>query len=389
MVNLISFGEINKYLFFPFIGGIVKLFVEFYLHRFNKDLTTHPLINGLNESIGFSLALIPFLIFNFKKRKNQEKNDYYLKFDSKIFLLVLSSFLVFLQKYILYCINHFDMINLWLFDIIFFSFFSYLILGQKLYIHQFISFIILFICSSIFFYFYFSVNEMKLIDFIVLVFVEILFCSSHVLIKYIFDNKNCTGWEINTYEGILSLILFLILLIPLSQVEIDKNSKIIKIFKHINYGGKIYLDNFEYFRNLTFIDYLNFIFSSIIREAYNIFNLFTLKYFTPSHIIIILLSDEIYTSLKLIINLDIKYIIGICILYPITYFSIFVFVEIIELNFCNLSLNTRKNIINRYKDETDKEKINEINLIYSSSSENNTNRNNEISIRPKDKGRDT
>lgn len=389
MVNLISFGEINKYLFFPFIGGIVKLFVEFYLHRFNKDLTTHPLINGLNESIGFSLALIPFLIFNFKKRKNQEKNDYYLKFDSKIFLLVLSSFLVFLQKYILYCINHFDMINLWLFDIIFFSFFSYLILGQKLYIHQFISFIILFICSSIFFYFYFNVNEMKFIDFIVLVFVEILFCSSHVLIKYIFDNKNCTGWEINTYEGILSLILFLILLIPLSQVEIDNNSKIIKIFKHINSGGKTYLDNFEYFRNLTFIDYLNFIFSSIIREAYNIFNLFTLKHFTPSHIIIILLSDEIYTSLKLIINLDIKYIIGICILYPITYFSIFVFVEIIELNFCNLSLNTRKNIINRYKDETDKEKINEINLIYSSSSESNTNRNNEISIRPKDKGRDT
>ena len=333
MVNLISFGEINKYLFFPFIGGIVKLFVEFYLHRFNKDLTTHPLINGLNESIGFSLALIPFLIFNFKKRKNQEKNDYYLKFDSKIFLLVLSSFLVFLQKYILYCINHFDMINLWLFDIIFFSFFSYLILGQKLYIHQFISFIILFICGSIFFYFYFSVNEMKLIDFIVLVFVEILFCSSHVLIKYIFDNKNCTGWEINTYEGILSLILFLILLIPLSQAEIDNNSKIIKIFKHINSGGKTYLDNFEYFRNLTFIDYLNFIFSSIIREAYNIFNLFTLKYLTPSHIIIILLSDEIYTSLKLIINLDIKYIIGICILYPITYFSIFVFVEIIELNF--------------------------------------------------------
>ena len=88
--------------------------------------------------------------------------------------------------------------------------------------------------------------------------------------------------------------------------------------------------------------------------------------------------------------MDIKYyIIGICILYPITYFSIFVFVEIIELNFCNLSLNTRKNIINRYKDETDKEKINEINLIYSSSSENNANRNNEISIRPKDKGRDT
>ena len=83
---------------------------------------------------------------------------------------------------------------------------------------------------------------MKLIDFIVLVFVEILFCSSHVLIKYIFDNKNCTGWEINTYEGILSLILFLILLIPLSQVEIDKNSKIIKIFKHINSGGKTYLD---------------------------------------------------------------------------------------------------------------------------------------------------
>ena len=73
MVNIISFGDVNKYLFYPFVGGIIKLLLEFISDKVKKDFSKHPIINLLNESFGFSLALIPFLIVHIRtKRLNKE-----------------------------------------------------------------------------------------------------------------------------------------------------------------------------------------------------------------------------------------------------------------------------------------------------------------------------
>ena len=384
MGKLISFGELNYSIFFPLIGGILKLISVFYTDRLTKELSSHPLINGLNEAIGMSLALIPFIVGIIKNRKNEER----FKLNLKHFLLIICSFLIFLQKYMDYCLIHFEMTNLCLIDIIFFVLLSYLILGEKPHAHQFISFGVLFLCSGAFFYFFFKDNDITFTDIINLISSELMFCTAQVWMKYIFNIYDCSAWEVSTYEGIINLLIFLILLISFSYVEIDKKSKTLGIFSHIKSKEKIFIDNFEYFKNMSLIEFIIFFFQAIIRGAFNIFFLFTNKYFTPSHIIIILLSDEIYISLKIDTTRYVEYIITTCILYPIIYFSIFVFTEMIELNFCNLSKNARKNIRIRYEMERVQEEKKELRLMYRNESDVENYVNDEVIVRTKDKGRE-
>ena len=359
MTKWINLGEMNKYLFFPFIGGFIKLLLEFVLDRVKKDFTNHPIINGLNESLGMSLALVPFLIVKFRTRRLnkdfnalianmdntlviEKKNEKRKILNEKHILLILSSFLVFLQKYITLCINHLYMTNLWFYDIVFFTIFSRIILGTKFYKHQFLSLILLTIASSIFFSF--SIEDFEFFDLTVVLYIELIFCVAHVILKYVIDYKFCTAYEVCTYEGILSILCYLIILLSVSSIEIDKDSRLLNVFKSVNINGKIYIDNFDYFRKCSLIEILKFLLIAINRGFYNLSLIFTLKHFTPSHIIIILLSDEIYYSLKKDATGNVGYIIATCLLYPIIYFSILVFTEIIELNFLGLSDNTRKNI---------------------------------------------
>jgi len=358
MVNLITFGDVNKYLFYPFVGGIVKLLLEFISDKVKKDFTNHPIINLLNESFGFSLALIPLLIVHIRtKRLNKEYTLSITKttekainnnngfFDNKRTLLILCSLFIYIQKFFTYFIIHNYMTNLWFYDVVFLSIFSWLILGERLYKHQFLCLIILAVISA--FILYFSYKEANLLDVCIIFYIELIFCITHVLIKYVIDNKFCTVYEVCSYEGVLSFIINFILLIIFSNIEIDRGSKFLKVFYHLESDGKIYYDNYNYFSQWTGYEIIIFFVFSIIRTLYNLTLLFTLKYFIPSHIIIILLSDEIYDSLKMDATGNKYYITFTCLIYPFIYFLILIFTEIIELNFLGLSYNTRKNIRRR------------------------------------------
>lgn len=380
MTKKISFGDVNKFLFFPFIAGFLKLFLDFFLEYVDKEFAKHSLINIFNESLGIFLAVIPFLI---DKITN---HNFEFKFGKKHYLIILCSFLYFIHKYFLVCITHFDMNNLWLIDIIFLSLFSYLILDQKIYKHQIASFIVLMVCSIVFFYFYFRTQEMIFVEFLIMVFSELVFSVAHALIKYIFDNfDDCSVWEICTYEGFLCCLIYLLLLIICSNCEIEEGSKVLQVFNHINYDGKIYLDTFGYFKEMGGFEVGMFLIRMIIRACYYLSLLFTLKYLTPSHIVIVLLSDEIYISLQEDATGDVAYIITTIILYPIIYFSIFVFTEIIELNFFGLSDYTRKNIRTRFVKEKEEDVY--ITLQDKKTFEENKGGNDEISVRDEEKGR--
>ena len=237
------------------------------------------------------------------------------------------------------------MTNLWFWDIVYFSIFSWLVLGQKLYKHQCLCLIILTVISAIFLYY--NHKDVSFVDICILFYIELIFCVAHVLLKYVIDHKFRSVYEICSYEGILSFIVNLILLIIFSNMEIERDSKILKIFYHIESDDKIYLDNYNYFSKWTTYEALIFLVFSIIRTIYNLSLLFTLTYFIPSHIIIILLSDEVYDALKIDAKGNGVYIVLTCIVYPFIYFLILIFTEIIELNFFGLSFNTRKNIRNR------------------------------------------
>ena len=118
--------------------------------------------------------------------------------NEKHFLLILSSFLIFLQKYLTLCINHLYMTNLWFYDIIFFSIFSRLILDIKLYKHQFLSLVSLGISSVIIFYFF--IIDLQIFDLFVVLYIELIFCIAHVILKYVIEYKFCSAFEVCTYE---------------------------------------------------------------------------------------------------------------------------------------------------------------------------------------------
>ena len=216
MVNLITFGDVNKYLFYPFVGGIVKLLLEFISDKVKKDFTNHPIINLLNESFGFSLALIPLLIVHIRtKRLNKEYTLSITKttekainnnngfFDNKRTLLILCSLFIYIQKFFTYFIIHNYMTNLWFYDVVFLSIFSWLILGERLYKHQFLCLIILAVISA--FILYFSYKEANLLDVCIIFYIELIFCITHVLIKYVIDNK----FSVYSYENFIDDILSL------------------------------------------------------------------------------------------------------------------------------------------------------------------------------------
>ena len=165
--------------------------------------------------------------------------------------------------------------NLWIFDILFFSLFSYFILKTKLYIHQYISLLGIIILGVI-------LNVINLYDknptfkSIILVFSsEIIYTFNIVLNKFEMDKFFCTPFEISFYEGLFVLILNLILLF-----SIDKNNF------------------FIYYDSLDSKEIWIFILSMISRFSFNIFGLLTVKYLTPSHVVILLIIGEISFSFE-------------------------------------------------------------------------------------------
>ena len=84
----------------------------------------------------------------------------------------------------------------------------------------------------------------------------------------------------------------------------------------------------------------------LARASFNLFSHITIKYYTASHVILILILGEIFVSFIEKNTGDILIKLGISIVELI---MVLVFCEIIELNFCDLEKNTRKNIQERAK----------------------------------------
>ena len=162
MIRWISLGDINKFLLFPFVGGMTKLLLELILDRTNSEFKSHPLIKGVNAGLGMSLSIIPFIIINIRT-KSLNKKIIVLKGEKnklekgKYILLLICSFLDFLQKYLSFNLIHDSNNNVWIFDLIFLSLFSMFILNEKLYRHQYLSLlfmIIILLSSSIYRFIY-------------------------------------------------------------------------------------------------------------------------------------------------------------------------------------------------------------------------------------------
>ena len=183
-------------------------------------------------------------------------------------------------------------------------------------------------------------KDLYIIKILFVLLIEIFYSLIMVLNKFTMENEFALPYEICFYEGLFSLIGNIILLIIF--IKIDKNY----IINTLSDNDKKDINNdLEYiYKNISKKDILIYITSVLLRFGYNLFALLTVKYFTPSHIVIFIIIGEIIFAFNNV--QEWKFIVTIIIFF-ILLFLILVYTEIIELNFCKLQNNTKKNIINR------------------------------------------
>ena len=233
---------------------------------------------------------------------------------------------------------------------------SYIFLGLKIYSHQVFSFIIIFICLTIFFIesLFYEEKEIKiqnLIEDIANYFlVQLVYCLSDVMGKKYLNIYLDSPYLLLFKMGIIGIIPIVIYGIIIEFLDVD------------NEDYKI----FSCFKTIPLLFYLIDLVFSIL---YEIGIWLTIYYFTPCHYIVFeMISDFIEVLLTIFVKndqnkgFDERYNfvqkISFYILYPILIFIVLVFNEIIILNFCGLNYNTKAKIKEREKKDINTDILN-------------------------------
>ena len=221
--------------------------------------------------------------------------------------------------------------NYWILNIFITSIFYYLVFKIKLYKHHYLSMILIIVIGIILDLVlenlqYDIVNELK---FVLLRLLREILCSSNdVLIKYLFEKKFCSIYEISLSNGIINTSLYIIL----------------AIFDHYFFK----LDNFiEYFKKFNIHELLVMIGLMITQLGLNLCILIINKTNTPCHIFIIYVFGQFayYVDFS-----KISIVIIVCLL--LILFMLLIFNEIIEINCFGFEKNTKKNIAKRARMES-------------------------------------
>jgi len=360
---LISCGEINKSLLFIIIGGICRLIYHIISFNLDIELNKYPIFKGLSVGLFMSLSFFPYIYIKLISKNRNNKNELkidksfykkeYEKFNnkksfriSKYLFILLCSFLDCIEKILAFVIILDENNHIWIFNLIFTSIFSYFILNTKLYKHQYcISAILIVLCLALQILYFIDFNIYKLYKNFEALIIELIYCLNSVIIKYAMEYKFCTPYEICFFEGFFAFIINIILLIIVSNIEIRKDSNLTHFLVTIEYNNKIYIDNYHsFFDEINKKELLLYFAILLNRFLFNLFALITTKYFTPCHLVLLMMIGDGYLSFKS--KKDLKLYITI-IIFWIIIFCVLVYTEIIELNFWNLEKNTKKNISKR------------------------------------------
>ena len=364
-MKFINFGKIDRKILIPIFGGIAMLIYQYIFEFFPKNeiISQNPFLLNIYFSIGMIFALIPYLIFkNSVKnenisynhsniKKDESKLDIELIYDetsntiktNKYRYIILASIFDFMQTFLYNLFTIKCVYNTWFLDITFISLFSYLFLKMKLYKHQYISMIIIIIFGfglNIIEYFKFDEieNKIDLFEIIMKLISEIFFSLIVVISKYNMEKNYCSPYEICVWEGAITLFLHIICLIVINLI----GPTIVEVK---------YPDNFfEYFGNYNLYDFFICLVIIIISIIYNILFFLTCNFFSPFHILITSIIEECYNYFQINEDLTLN-VLGITTLILIG-FTFLIFIEIIELNICNISFYTKNNIVKRSKDES-------------------------------------
>ena len=343
----IGLGKINTNLI-PIIIGCIFCFLNRLLNQYEgTKLFENVMLTNIFISFSDIFTIIPYIIFKIRSKKvykpenkelipNETKDTkfeflYEETYDIEDEVEGKGKFIVLIG--VIFFVNYFIFVyifalktNTWIMYILFTSIFYYLFFKSKLYRHHYLSIVIILIIGLVIDFVEGNIQKDFKENFklILLSFLRIILLSfNYVLIKYSMEKKYASPYEIGFFNGLINLILFII------GAVID--NFFIKKFEY-----KEYFDNFNGKELLVVLGLMITQFGIYI-------SLFIIdKKDTPCHIFIVF----VFGQLAYYYNLTEISIVSIICLILILFFSL-IFNEIIELNFCGLSQNTRKNIIIR------------------------------------------
>ena len=343
---------INIYFLCPFLGCFCLIGASFSSGQsiFGK----YKSLENILVSVSQMLAIIPYLIsvkiknesfMNTEKSKEEKKqmmnNNFEEENNIKISQGLCLGAVEFLKLFILNVGSDLFNIKFKIFfmssNILFLSFLQKCFLKTRIYRHQIASFIIFFVLDVAFIIIiaFDDLLEYNLMQ-LIFIFVSNLFFSFEITYeKTILNYKDISFYKLCIYLGIFSFIFNIIASIITTIVEFNLN---------VDDKYKIYFFNYKYY--LEEVDdhvlveiILIFVFV-ILNGVYNILQLLTIKYLTQSHVLITYIMLAIYysiltrfqeietTTLTLIFSF-VFYIVG--------FFVLFIFLEIILLNFCGIN----------------------------------------------------
>ena len=371
MGKFISCGKCDKryfkLLFFFILLNIIIIILT------GKYITNVFLLKPLLIYIGMALCFIPELIL---KKKSQNKNEteiteindnrkmkgyienIYNDLSDKIekrdyihiifisLVLILIDFIkIFLRKK-----EKCDDAQYYFTELPFLLIISIYFYNINFYKHQYLSIIILtfsgFIQYIIKILYYYKPTS-NFIDIIIDFFLQIIIGLGEAIyfsyVKSLIQFKFCSPYKVCYIFGIINGIIILIIYFIVSEFKCSGES----LLCSVKYKGDYYFDNiyavFTSYNIGQFI--LCFLLSICFCSIKIIFNLI-INYYSVCHIFLFLQNKGIADSIGLEIdnNINSTFQLIIQISCTINLFFIFVFLEMIELNFCGLNENIKKNI---------------------------------------------
>ena len=337
----ISLGQLDIKLISILIASIFCFFNRLINQYEGSLLLDNVILTNLYIHFAGIFSIIPLIIIKIRAKQvtngnieeiNNDKGIEYIQTEINIkvisgkwkFLILLT--LIYFVDSIMFVLTFEVKTNVWVWFIVFSSFLYYLIFKIKLFKHHYISVALIILIGFIIDPLIGNLqNDFSNVLLLSLNFIIVIVLALYyVVAKYTMEQKFCSLYELNFFVCLIIFIIYGILL-----------------FFDYNYIG--FYDYKEYYNNFNSTELLVALGVMATQFGKDMGVLNADKYYSPCHIFIIF----VFGQLAYYTDLSKKYSIIVIISLLLMLFLSLIFNELIEINFCGLSYNTRRNIMNR------------------------------------------
>ena len=366
MGKIISLGKIDSVFLF-IIGFYIYLYIldcEIQDSIEEQEKNNNILRNELTCTFLIQFQKLFFLIPEFIRKKNSTINSTHSKNKLTIKTYVQIGFvsILWLINIILTIVitieNRYEFYSLLDANLLFLFIISFFLFKNNYHYHQYLSFTILFFISIVknvsYIYAYnpdFNIKD-KYYRHFLLIINSIIFSIAFGYTKVFLDEYNFSPYKINYLfafiDGIPVIVLCFI------SAYIPCNNKFNK-YCLVNDEKDSYFDNFKIFFNKDLLQIMSVMLSMFFHAIFDLLIMTLIQKYTLFHYILPMKILNFISTIESLILGKIEFRLMLFIIDIIAQlldiFFLLVFIECIELNFCGLNKNLKKNIMERAKED--------------------------------------